>query len=399
MTADPSLASSAYTLEVARSFRDISASDWDRCAGADNPFVSYAFLSALEDSGCIGRGTSWLPLPVLLREACSQRICAVAPSFVKLDSKGEYIFDYAWADAYERLLGAGKSYYPKIQVAVPFTPVPGPRLMVSPELDEARQAAAQKALLGGLLQLAEDNDFSSVHVTFCSAEISQRAQQGLGFLPRLGEQFHWLNNSYSTFENFLSELSSRKRKAIKKERRIANSHGLDLRRFHAPQMSVKRWDEFFSLYEDTSLRKWGQPYLNREFFTLLAERLGAQVVLFLALDTDDSICAGAWNLLGTEALFGRNWGSRRPYDMLHFEICYYRAIEYAIETGLQRVEAGAQGFHKVQRGYRPVPIHSAHYLMDSQFQKLVSDHLRMERAEEFQRLQAISELVPFKKES
>lgn len=399
MTAEPSLNSSAYTLEVARSFRDISATDWDRCAGPENPFISYAFLSALEDSGCIGRGTGWIPLPVLLREPSSQRICAAAPSFVKLDSRGEYIFDYAWAEAYDRLLGGRNSYYPKIQVAVPFTPVPGPRLLVSPELDESRRIAAQKALLGGLRQLVEDNEFSSVHVTFCSAQESRTAQQDAAFLPRLGEQFHWFNNNYSTFEEFLGALSSRKRKAIKKERRVANSHGLELRKFHGPQMSAKRWDEFFALYESTSLRKWGQPYLNREFFSLLAERLGDRVVLFLALDSDDTVSAGAWNLQGTDALYGRNWGSREHFDMLHFEVCYYRAIEYAIEVGLQRVEAGAQGLHKVQRGYQPVGIHSVHFLRDPQFSDLVSDHLRMERAEELQRLDAISEMVPFRKGS
>jgi predicted N-acyltransferase len=387
-----------WRLEFRRSFAEIEPAQWDRLAGPSNPFVSHGFLSALEDSGCVGQGTAWLPFPALLSRASGPPLAA-APAFVKLDSTGEYVFDYSWAEAYSRLFGQeGGSYYPKLQIAVPFTPVPGPRLLVDPDLEASLALQARSALLNGFLQLAQGQNLSSVHLTFGQeGEVSLACQQG-AYLHRLGEQYHWINEGYGSFESFLDSLSSRKRKAIRRERRVAQSHPVSFHTVPGDQATPEQWDALFAMYIRTAREKWGQPYLNREFFRLLARRLGQRVVLFLVRrEPTGTWIAGAWNLRGNDALYGRNWGCLENFDMLHFEVCYYRAIEYAIAHGLARVEAGAQGFHKIQRGYRPVAVHSAHYLREPAFAAIIANYLSAERQEERQRLAALAEMTPFRK--
>lgn len=346
----------------------------------------------------MGRGTAWLPFPALLRDG-QDRPVAAAPAYIKLDSSGEYIFDYGWADAYERLHGPN-SYYPKLQIAVPFTPVPGPRLLLHPDLDRTGREAARAALLTAFVQLAESQGLSSVHLTFGEEDELEPATRELPYLHRLGEQYHWQNEGYGSFDDFLESLASRKRKAIRKERRIAQSHPLSFHAVHGHEASDEQWDALYAMYVRTSRQKWGRPYLNREFFRLLAQRLGEQVVLMLARrEPEGRWVAGAWNLRGSEALFGRNWGCLEHFDMLHFEVCYYQAIEYAIAHRLRRVEAGAQGMHKIQRGYRPVAVHSIHHLRDPHFAAIIADYLEAEREEERERLAALDEMTPFKKAS
>lgn len=384
-------------MEFRRSINDIEPRAWDRLGGLENPFLSHGFLSSLEDSGCVGPGTGWLPFPALLRRSDGQ-IVAAAPAYIKLDSRGEYVFDYGWADAYERLYGGTKTYYPKLQIAVPFTPVPGPRLLVDSCLGPEDTRQARLALLAGCLQIAQSQELSSVHMTFASEEEVELACRELSYLHRIGEQYHWSNDGYEDFEAFLAGLSSRKRKAIRRERKLAQSHPLSHHLVNGEEASDEQLDAMFDMYLRTARQKWGRPYLNRDFFHLLARRLGDRMVLFLARrEPEGRWVAGAWNLRGKEALFGRNWGCLESFDMLHFEVCYYRAIEYAIAHGLQRVEAGAQGFHKIQRGYRPVAVHSAHYLREPAFAALIADHLQAERQEERERLEALQELVPFRK--
>ncbi len=386
-----------WSLALGSSYSELNAEHWDQLAGEANPFVSHGFLSALEDSGCIGGETSWLPRPALLFRSGESEPVAAAPTFLKLDSTGEYIFDYNWADAYQRSLGL--SYYPKLQVAVPFSPVPGPRLLLHPKLEPAERLEASKALLGGLLQVTDQNELSSLHLTFTLENEASLACDGLPFLHRLGEQYHWFNRGYGSFDDFLATLSSRKRKAIKRERRIAASHPVSYHRFEGEEITDEHWDIFYRMYRTTAEQKWGRPYLNRDFFGKLSRRLGSRVVLFLVRkEPQGSWMAGAWNLRGEDTLYGRNWGCLESFDMLHFEVCYYRAIEYAIERGLSKVEAGAQGFHKIQRGYEPVGIHSAHYIRDPGFAQAVSNFLQQERAEELQRLSCLQEMTPFRKE-
>lgn len=385
-----------FKVELHRSFRTVEADLWDSLAGASNPFVGYGFLSALEDSGCVGQGTAWLPFPAILRDGTGRAVGA-APAYIKLDSSGEYIFDYGWADAYEQLYGPN-SYYPKLQIAVPFTPVPGPRLLLHPDLDEAGREQAREALLAAFVQVVEQQQFSSAHLTFGEENELVRACQEQPYLHRLGEQYHWQNDGYESFEAFLGTLASRKRKAIRRERRIAQSHPLSFHVVHGDEASLEQWDAMYTMYVRTSRQKWGRPYLNREFFRLLAERLGPKVVLMLARrEPEGRWVAGAWNLRGEEALFGRNWGCLETFDMLHFEVCYYQAIDYAIAHGLKRVEAGAQGMHKIQRGYRPVAVHSAHHLRDPRFAAIIADYLQAEREEELERLAALDEMTPFRK--
>lgn len=392
--------STPWQLTLHPSFSAIEPAEWDRLAGESNPFLRHGFFSSLEDSGCIGPGTPWLPAPLLLR-AEEGRLVAAAPAFVKLDSSGEYIFDYGWADAYERLYGGSRSYYPKLQVAVPFTPVPGPRLLVDPDLPPPQRQRLRSALLHGLRQVAQEQDMSSVHITFApESEVALACEGDLSprFLPRLGEQYHWLNDSYADFEGFLASLSSRKRKAIRRERRIAQAHPVSFHTVLGHQADAEQWDAMYALYTRTARSKWGRPYLNRQFFRLLAQRLGEQVVLFLVRrEPEGKWVAGAWNLRGQDTLFGRNWGCSEELPMLHFEVCYYGAIEYAIAHKLRRVEAGAQGLHKIQRGYRPVAVHSAHLLREPGFAAIVADYLEEERQQEHHRLQVLETLTPFRK--
>ena len=361
---------------------DIPAAEWDSCAGLDNPFVSHAFLSALEDSGSASGRTGWLPQHAALRD--SERIVAVVPMYAKSHSYGEYVFDHGWANAFER---GGGSYYPKLQVAVPFSPVPGPRLLTRP-------GVSPEALGHALAQACGELELSSVHVTFCT-RAEWDALGRAGWLLRLGKQFHWENAGYATFEDFLGALNARKRKAIRRERRDANAAGLRFVALRGHEIRRQHWDAFYRFYESTVDRKWGSAYLTRGFFPHLSERLGDRVVLMLA-ENDGVPVAGALNLVGDEALYGRNWGCRGEWPFLHFELCYYRAIEFAIEHGLRRVEAGAQGEHKIQRGYLPRPTYSAHWIAHPGLRRAIAGFLDQERPAVEEEMAALAGLSPYR---
>lgn len=352
--------------EIAR----ISPADWDACAGADNPFVSHAFLQVLEDSGAATLESGWAPCHLAVADA-EGRVLGVAPLYAKTHSFGEYVFDCGWADAWER---AGGRYYPKLQCAVPFTPVPGPRLLVRPE---ARGLGIEAVLAHGIAQLVAETKWSSAHVTFCSREEADLLG-ARGWLTRIGEQYHWHNPGYGSFEDFLGGLSSRKRKTIRKERERANAQGLAIRTLRGGEIAARHWDAFYRFYLDTVDRKYAQAYLTREFFHRLGAALGDKVVLIVAEDGARMV-AGALNLVGADALFGRNWGAEVDAPFLHFEMCYYRALDFAIAHKLARVEAGAQGEHKISRGYLPVPTYSAHWIREAPLRTAVADFLARER--------------------
>nr|WP_274615967.1 GNAT family N-acetyltransferase [Sphingomonas sp. ACRSK] len=361
----------------------IPAADWDACAGPGNPFLSHGFLAALERSGSVGGRSGWQPLPVVV-DGPDGRPAAIAPAYAKAHSQGEYVFDHAWADAWER---AGGDYYPKLQVAVPFTPVPGPRLLL-------RDPAQAPALIAALERLTRQNGLSSAHATFVDPEELPR-WEAAGWLMRAGTQFHWENQGYAGFDDFLGALASRKRKAIRKERAAA-VEGLTIRHLAGAEITEAHWDAFWAFYQDTGSRKWGQPYLTRSFFPLLSEALGERVLLILAYRGDRPI-AGALNLVGADALYGRYWGAVEEVPFLHFELCYYQAIEAAIARWLQRVEAGAQGEHKLARGYAPVTTWSAHYLPDPNFRRAVAEYLEREREAVAHEQEYLGELTPFRR--
>jgi predicted N-acyltransferase len=357
-------------LKVLSSLGEVSAAAWDACAGSANPFVGHAFLSALEDSGCATAETGWQAQHLLLEDGSGSALGAV-PLYLKTHSYGEYVFDWGWAEAYER---AGGRYYPKLQSCVPFTPVTGPRLLIRPDADAPQVAAT---LIAGLRELTRRHGVSSLHVSFpLEADWTQLGEAG--FLKRVGLQYHWENRGYADFDGFLAALSSRKRKQIRKERRTVAESGVRLRALAGGEIEERHWDAFHRFYLDTSDRKWGQPYLNRDFFLRLGETLAERIVLVVA-ELDGRMVAAALNLLGDGVLYGRNWGCASAVKYLHFEACYYQAIAYAIAHGLERVEAGAQGEHKVQRGYLPVETYSAHLLGDSGFSRAVADFLERER--------------------
>jgi len=348
----------------------IAADDWDACAGADNPFVSHAFLRVMEESGAASPESGWVPCHLAVKDGAG-RVLGVAPLYAKTHSFGEYVFDWGWADAWHR---AGGRYYPKLQCAVPFTPVPGPRLLVRPE---ARETAVAALLGMGMAQLVSEAKWSSAHVTFCSRqEADLLARQG--WLMRIGEQYHWHNRGYASFADFLATLSSRKRKTIRKERERANDQGLAIRTLVGDEIKARHWDAFHRFYLDTVDRKLAQAYLPRGFFHQLGAALGDTVVLIVAEDGPRMV-AGALNLVGRDALFGRNWGAEVDAPFLHFEMCYYRAIDFAIANRLERVEAGAQGEHKISRGYLPVPTYSAHWIREAPLRDAVADFLAHER--------------------
>lgn len=380
--------SATLTLTLHQKIADIPAADWDICAGQDNPFVSHAFLSALEDSGSANARTGWLPQHAVLRGEAGQ-VVAVAPMYAKSHSYGEYVFDHGWAHAFER---AGGDYYPKLQVAAPFSPVPGPRLLRHPDA-----GVPIAALASALEQACQSLQLSSVHVTFCTEPEWQQLGEA-GWLQRLGMQFHWENAGYGNFDDFLGALSSRKRKVLRRERRDANAAGLTFRALSGSDLTEAHWDSFYRFYRSTVDRKWGSAYLSRSFFSLLGERLGDRVVLMMAENAGKPV-AGALNLAGSEALYGRNWGCRGDWPFLHFELCYYRAIDWAIEHGLQRVEAGAQGRHKIQRGYLPKPTFSAHWITHAGLRRAIGDFLNDERRGIRAEMAALSEQSPFRKES
>jgi predicted N-acyltransferase len=348
--------------KIASGVSGLNGHAWDRLAGGD-PFVSHAFLSALEDSHSVGPGTGWTPAPILVEDDASHLIAA-APAYLKTHSQGEYVFDHGWADAWQR---AGGDYYPKLQVAVPFTPVPGPRLL----------GARPQQLLAAIEAVTVQNGMSSAHITFIDEAGASECERR-EWLIRHGVQYHWLNRGYSSFDDFLAALSSRKRKTIRKEREAA-VQGLEIRVLRGAEIGPAEWDAMWAFYQDTGSRKWGRPYLTREFFDLAAERMGDAILLFLAR-RDELPIAGDLNFVGADTLYGRYWGAIDDVPFLHFELCYYRAIDWAIQHGLGSVQAGAQGEHKVSRGYEPVITKSAHFIPNRSFRDAVTEFLESERA-------------------
>jgi len=383
------MASFDVTAEAVTEIAAVSPEEWERCAGTAHPFLRHGFLSALEESGCVTAETGWLPQHLLIRDR-EERLAAAMPAYLKGHSFGEYVFDQAWADAYER---AGGQYYPKLLAAVPFTPATGPRLLVAPgEETETRR----RELLAAGLSLARQRELSSFHINF-PPEPEARVAEAAGFLLRTDQQFHWHNRGYASFDAFLADLSSRKRKQIRKERREALADGIEIATLSGSEITEAVWDDFYAFYQDTGRRKWGRPYLNREFFSLLGERLGEAVVLVLCRRGGRNI-AGALNLAGRDTLYGRYWGCTEAHRFLHFEACYYRAIDYAIAHGLSRVEAGAQGPHKIARGYLPTKTYSAHWLADAGFEDAVRRYLEMERTDVDTAVEILQRHTPFKRE-
>ena len=373
---------SMLTLNTHPGIAAIPAATWD-ALGDGNPFTSHRFLLALEESGSVGRGTGWQPLHVTLE--ADGAIVAAAPLYAKSHSQGEYIFDHAWAEAYAR---AGGRYYPKLQAAVPFTPVTGARLL-------ARDPAMRQSLLAGLTQVAERAGASGVHVTFCTQDEAEAGAE-VGFLPRVTQQFHWLNRGYGSFDDFLGALSSRKRKDLRKERARAQGFGGTIRHVTGDNLRPHHWDAFWAFYQDTGSRKWGRPYLTRAFFDHLHNTMRDDILLVLA-ERDGRPVAGALNFLGPDAIYGRYWGCVEDHPFLHFELCYHQAIDIAIARGLDRVEAGAQGEHKLARGYEPVATHSLHWVRDKGFQRALADYLDREREAMGGEIQALADFTPFRK--
>ncbi|SNT72899.1 GNAT family N-acetyltransferase [Paracoccus seriniphilus] len=370
------------TLSTHSAIAEIPSDVWDRL-GDGNPFTTHRFLDALEKSGSVGPGTGWQPLHLTIER--DGLILGAAPLYAKSHSQGEYIFDHAWAQAYMR---AGGAYYPKLQCAVPFTPATGNRLL-SPDPE------VRRALLSGMTQLAERGGASGVHVTFCTEEEAELGAEA-GFLPRVTQQFHWYNRGYAGYDEFLAALSSRKRKALRKERQRAQAFGGSIRRLQGDDLRPEHWDAFWVFYQDTGSRKWGQPYLTREFFDLVHQTMRDDVLLVLA-ERDGRPIAGALNFLGESAVYGRYWGCVEDHAFLHFELCYHQAIDYAIEHGIERVEAGAQGEHKLARGYLPAPVHSLHWVSDPGFMGALAQYLDQERSAVDDEIEILTDWGPFRK--
>jgi hypothetical protein len=368
--------------KIASGVSGLNARAWDRLGGDEDPFLSHAFLSALEESGSVGPGTGWTPAPILVEDDSSHLIAA-APAYLKSHSQGEYVFDHGWAEAWQN---AGGEYYPKLQIAVPFTPVPGPRLLGS----------RPQQLLAAIEAVTVQNSISSAHITFIddsgAAECERR-----GWLIRQGIQYHWFNRGYSSFEDFLGSLTSRRRKALRKERAAARE-GLTFRALRRSEIKSADWDSMWAFYQDTGSRKWGRPYLTREFFDLVGERMGDRVLLFLA-DRGPLPIAGALNFIGSDTLYGRYWGTVDEVPFLHFELCYYQAVEWAIEHGLSTVQAGAQGEHKVPRGYEPVLTRSAHFIPNRSFREAVAEFLVAEREGTAAELEWLRRDLPYRSSS
>jgi predicted N-acyltransferase len=383
---------SEITLEAVASVGQIPSDQWDACAnpaGSDyNPFLSHAFFSALEASGSAAPRTGWAPRHLIARRC--DGIVGIAPCYAKNHSQGEYVFDHNWADAFER---AGGSYYPKLQVSVPFTPATGRRLLIRGDVVD--QERVGDALVAGLVALCSTVEASSVHVTF--APDDQWALLGeRGFLQRTDQQFHWHNDGYAVFDDFLNTLASRHRKAIKRERRDALANGITIHALTGNDITEDAWDAFFEFYIETGSRKWGRPYLNRAFYAQIAETMAKDIVLIMARRNDRWI-AGAINFIGSDTLYGRHWGAVEHHPFLHFEVCYYQAIEFAIRRGLRRVEAGAQGEHKIARGYLPQTTYSAHYIADPSLRRAVGDYLKHERTYVEEAVRELTDAGPFRK--
>jgi predicted N-acyltransferase len=410
------MAASEITLEAVSSVSQIAAEEWDACAnpapcpldGLDtlassdtpassgagsafryNPFVSHRFFSALETSNSACARTGWGPRHLLAK--LDGAIAGIVPCYLKSHSQGEYVFDRGWADAYER---AGGRYYPKLQASVPFTPATGPRLLIRNGVDKDRIG---DALANGLMALCDATEASSVHVTFArEAEWKFLAEHG--FLQRNDQQFHWHNQGYRSFDDFLATLNSRHRKAIKRERRDALASGITIHALTGSDITEDAWDAFFDFYMETGSRKWGRPYLNRGFFALIGETMAQDVLLVMA-KRDGRWIAGAINFIGSDTLFGRNWGAIEHHPFLHFEVCYYQAIDFAIGRGLKTVEAGAQGEHKIARGYLPQTTYSAHYIADSGLRHAIAEYLKQERAYVAEAARELTEAGPFRKDA
>ncbi len=378
------------TAELLDNMAAIPAQDWDALACPEaatgrpiDPFTTHRFLAALETSGSTGAGTGWQARPLVLR--LDGRVVAAMPLYVKGHSQGEYIFDHSWAEAYAR---AGGRYYPKLQVAVPFTPATGRRFLGDP----AHRAALMEAAIG----VTQQNGLSSLHVTFCTEDEAQALTGVQGTLHRITQQFHWENHGYANFDDFLAQLSSRKRKMIRKERETARAHGLTLRALTGDQIEPAHWDAFWLFYQDTGSRKWGTPYLTRAFFDAVQATMRDDALLVLAFDGDRPV-AGALNFIGRDTLYGRYWGCLADYPCLHFELCYYQAIDWAIAHGLSQVEAGAQGEHKLARGYLPSAVHSLHWIADPGFAKAVARYLDQERRAVGEEMEVLTAYGPFRK--
>jgi len=388
---------SQVEIEVVRGIERIGAAEWDACAAperadggrARHPFLTHAFLAALEQSGSATTPTGWAPHHLIAR--LEGRVVGVMPLYLKGHSQGEYVFDHAWAHAYER---AGGAYYPKLQSAVPFTPATGRRLLAHPEA-ALETGAVEAALLEAAVALTERNALSSLHVTFCTEEESALGGH-LGLLQRTDQQFHWEDAGYGDFAEFLDALTARKRKQLRKERARAIENGVRIHWLSGSDLAPEHWDAFWTFYQDTSLRKWGRPYLTRSFFDLIHARMPEDILLILA-ERGGRWIAGALNIIGRETLYGRYWGCTEDHPFLHFECCYYQAIEFALRSGLARVEAGAQGGHKLARGYAPVTTHSLHWITDRRLREAVARYLAAERDAVAEEGAALAALTPFRK--
>lgn len=388
-THDEGSAKGALTVRIASAMADIDAASWDACARDDNPFTSHAFLDALEQSGSACAATGWLPLHLLVEDA-GGTLLAAAPCYLKSHSQGEYVFDHGWADAFER---AGGAYYPKLQVCVPFTPVTGSRLLTR---SGPRAALARETLAKGLRALRRQTEASSAHVTFLPRD-EWRLLGDNSFLLRRDQQFHWLNDGYANFDDFLASLSARKRKAIRRERRDALAADISIEQLSSADITPEAWDAFYDFYQDTGARKWGRPYLTRDFYHRIAASMADRVLLVMARRAGRYV-AGAINFIGADALYGRHWGCVEDHPFLHFEVCYYQAIDYAINRGLARVEAGAQGEHKLARGYRPISTFSAHEIGHTGLRRAIADFLVQEGRYVEAAQAELEAMLPFRQE-
>ncbi len=387
----PTIAISMYG-----SLSQIAEEDWDACAcpevadggRAYDPFTTHRWLKAFEGSRSVGAGTGWDPR--YMTAEMDGQVIACAPLYAKSHSQGEYIFDHNWAHAWER---AGGRYYPKLQIAVPFTPATGRRFLTRPGFE----VEGISALVQGAVQVASENELSSLHITFCT-EAEAIAGEQIGLLRRRTQQYHWENRGYADFSAFLADLSSRKRKTIRKERERAQAFGGTIHQFTGDQIQPEHWDAFWTFYQDTGARKWGTPYLTRKFFDIAQERLRDDILLVMA-ERDGRWVAGAMNVIGRETLYGRYWGCVEDHPCLHFELCYYQAMDYAIAQGMRRVEAGAQGEHKLARGYLPVYTHSLHWVGDPGFSDAIARYLRAEAEAVDQDIDVLTSYGPFRKDT
>ena len=384
--------SDSLEIRLHETLEAIPAADWDGCAAPEgsarplDPFTTHRFLLALETSGSVGRGTGWAPRYITVHQG--GEMIATAPAYLKSHSHGEYVFDWSWADAYER---AGGRYYPKLQIAVPFTPVTGRRFLTRPGFETTGAAA----IVQGAVQVAAEAGLSSAHITFCT-EVEAAAGKSMGLIQRLGTQYHWENDGYADYDAFLETLSSRKRKAIRRERRGAQEFGGEIVQLTGDALTPEHWDIFWRFYQDTGARKWGTPYLTRAFFDIVQAEMRDDVLLVLAL-RDGHPVAGALNFIGRDTLFGRYWGQTEHHPFLHFELCYYQACDFAIARGLARVEAGAQGDHKLARGYLPQRTHSLHWIADAGFRSAVEDFVEREAEAVGEDIEILTAMGPFKR--